>query len=88
MLIALGISRFLLGKMEQTKAGTFICFCSRNLNVIYIIQWLIIAWTVAFATAMNVEVKLRAVEIILVGLLISLLSIGMIALWKRMKEEG
>ena len=87
VLIALGISHFLLGKMEQTKAGTFICFCSRNLNVIYIIQWLIIAWTVAFVTAMNIEVKLQAVEIILVGLLISSLSIGMIALWKRMKRR-
>ena len=87
VLIALSISHFLLGKMEQTKAGTFICFCSRNLNVIYIIQWLIIAWTVAFVTAMNIEVKLWAVEIILVGLLISLLSIGMIALWKRMRRR-
>ena len=57
MLIALSISHFLLGKMEQTKAGTFICFCSRNLNVIYIIQWLIIAWTVAFVTAMEYRGK-------------------------------
>ncbi len=87
VLIALGISRFLLGKIEQTKAGAFIFFCSRNLNVIYIIQWLIIAWTVAFVTAMNIEVKLRAIGIILVGLLVSSLSIGMIALWKRIRSK-
>lgn len=87
VLIELSISRLLINKVELTMAGTFICFCSRNLNVIYIIQWLIIAWMVAFVTAMNIEVKLRATGIILVGLLVSSLAIGMIALWKRIRSK-
>ena len=87
VLIALGISWFLFNKIEQTMAGTFICFCSRNLNVIYIIQWLIIAWMVAFVTVVNPEVKLRATGIILVGVLVSSLAIGMIALLKLIRSK-
>lgn len=86
VLIALGLSHFLFGNIEQTKAGKFIGFCSRNLNVIYIIQWLIIAWIVAFLTAFNKTANLCGIEIFLVGLMISAMAIGVTVLWKRIRK--
>ena len=86
VLIALGVSHFLFGNKEQTRVGKFISFCSRNLNVIYIIQWIIIAWTVAVLTAFNKTANLCGTEIVIVGLVIWVMAIGITALWKRIRK--
>lgn len=85
LLLVLGTIHFLLGGIEQSKMGFFVCFCSRNLNTIYIIQWLIIAYMVAFVTAMSVERRLSAAGIVLVGMLVSVLTIGITVLLNKKK---
>ena len=86
VLLALGISHFIFRRIEQTKAGFFIRFCSQNLNTIYIIQWLLIAWMVAFVTAMDIEAQLQATGIFLVGFLVSVSAIGITMVWKRISK--
>lgn len=87
LLLVLGTIHFLLGGIEQSRMGFFVCFCSRNLNTIYIIQWLIIAYMVAFVTAMSVERRLSATGIVLVGMLVSVLTIGITVLLNKKKRK-
>jgi len=51
---ALGTCYFISGKADNTKVGSFIRYCSINLNTIYIIQWLIIAYSVAVSILLGI----------------------------------
>ena len=88
VVLSLGISYFLFKGTGQTKSGVFISFCSKNLNMIYIIQWLLIAWTVAVLTATGKEPGLDAAGIILVGFLAASVSILITALIRKITDKG
>lgn len=78
--IALGLAYYLFKGLEQTKAGRFVTFCGKKLKTIYIIQWLLIAYIVAFLTALEIEKRFSAGEIIFVGCLVEIVAIGITAL--------
>ena len=88
VVLSLGISYFLFKGIGQTKLGVFISFCSKNLNMIYIIQWLLIAWTVAVFTATGKEPGLNATGIILMGFLAVSVSILITALIRKIIDKG
>ena len=68
--VALSVCYFLLSKFEHTKIGTLIRFGSRNVNTIYIVQWVLITILVSF------EPNLSIGYIIQVGMIILLLAFG------------
>ena len=88
VVLSLGISYFLFKKTSQTKFGVFISFCSKNLNMIYIIQWLLIAWTVAVLTATGKEPDLNAIGTILVGLFVTSVAILITLLIRKIIDKG
>lgn len=55
ILIALTAGYFLFRKTEKSLIGKFISYCSINLNTIYLIQWLIIAYSVAASVLIGIE---------------------------------
>lgn len=81
--IALGMSYFMYGKIENTGFGKFVSFCSKKLNIIYIIQWIIIAYTTAIVTAVGIEGSLSWWGIILVGLAVEAVAIGITKIFFR-----
>lgn len=85
VLFELALFHFILKKIEKTKLGKFISFCSKKLNTIYIIQWLIIAYMVAFVTATGAWHKLQGGEIIVVAIAVVALAIAIVALWGKIR---
>ncbi|MBP3267021.1 MAG: hypothetical protein J6M07_01680, partial [Ruminococcus sp.] len=57
---------YLNRKTENIGVGRFIRYCSVNLNTIYIIQWIIIAYSVAIGILFGIE-KTRSPLIIISG---------------------
>ena len=76
IMLALGSSHFLLRNLEIDGLGSFIRYCSVNLNTIYIIQWMLIAYSVAISIVLGFEKTYNPVIIILGGIIVMIISIG------------
>lgn len=66
---------FLFAKAEKNRTGMFISYCSINLNTIYIIQWLIIAYSVAIGILTGLEKTRSPLIIFSGGITVTILSI-------------
>lgn len=75
------ISKFVKGKAQNT-----IKYISSNLNTIYIIQWLLITYSIAVKELVGLG-SLAAELAIPVGIIVALCSIGITWLWNRVKTR-
>ncbi|MCR5235230.1 MAG: hypothetical protein K6E53_15195, partial [Lachnospiraceae bacterium] len=62
-------------KADNTKVGSFIRYCSVNLNTIYIIQWLIIAYSAAIRILLGFDKTSSPLVILLGGIIVTAISI-------------
>lgn len=72
--------------LEHTKPGRFITYCSENLKIIYIISWLLLIYTYMFLAFIEMA-PISAAAVIPTGLLITATSIGLTAIWKRVRKR-
>lgn len=78
---------FLFGKQVKTKAGSFIRYCSVSLNTIYIIQWIIIAYSVALGILLGIGKTRSPFVIISGGLIVTAVAIVISVLFKKSKRN-
>ena len=81
VIVAICISYFLVSPFEHTLIGSSISYCSINLNRIYIIQWLLIAYSVAAITVTGAEKISSPLLVILAGVLFLLTAVGINAIY-------
>ena len=74
ILIELSLCHLFLCAAENTKFGVLIKFCGVNLNTIYIIQWLIIAYSVAVSILLEIDKTYSPFIIILGGIIVTIIS--------------
>jgi hypothetical protein len=86
VIFELGGCYFLLRKIEEIRAGAFIRHCSINLNTIYIIQWLLIAYTLAFSILFGAEKTQSPLKLTALGFLMLAVAIGIMTLIKKIKR--
>ena len=87
ILIALAACYLVLGKAEKNRVGKFIRYCSINLNTIYIIQWLIIAYSVAIGILIGIEKTRSPLIIISGGIIVTAISIMISVPLAKMKKR-
>ena len=87
VLIDFALLQLLLSGLEQTGFGKYIIYSSRNLNVIYIIQWLLVTYTFVFLVLNGIQ-SIGVAAVIPTGLLITAASIGLSVIWKRVRPGG
>lgn len=87
ILSILGACYYLFGKMEKTKIGSFIQYCSVYLNTIYIIQWLIIAYSVAVGILLGIDKTCSALVIISGGIIVTAVSIILSVPFAKIKRK-
>ena len=91
IILALGTCHFLFSKLEEKKYGGFIRYCSVNLNTIYLIQWIIIAYSVAASVLLDIEDTYSPGILILGGVIVATISIGIsipiVKIKKKRKHE-
>lgn len=87
VIVVLGICYFLCEKIKNTGAEKFLRYCSVNLNKIYIIQWLIIAYSVAVSILLGYEKTYSPIVIILGGLTVTAISILISLLFAKKRRE-
>ena len=85
VILELGACYFLLRKIEETKGGAFIRYCSINLNTIYIIQWILIAYTLAFSMLFGVEKTQSPLKLTALGFLMLAAAIGIMTLIRKIE---
>ena len=83
----LGTCYFLSGKAGNTKVGSFIRYCSVNLNKIYIIQWLIIAYSAAIRILLGFDKTSSPLVILLGGIIVTTISILISVLFVKKKRK-
>ena len=83
----LGACFFLLGRLEKTKLGRIIRYFSVNLNMIYIIQWLIIAYSVAVGILLGIEKARSPLVIISGGVVVTTVSVVVSVPFVRLKKR-
>ena len=85
------ISYLALRKLEETKAGTFVRYCSSNINTIYFIQWLVISYTLSVLMVLDIEKTTSPLLIILwfvfSAVVTILISIPVVRIMKRIKNK-
>ena len=81
VIVAICVSCFLVSHFENTLIGSFIRYCSINLNRIYIIQWLLIAYSVAAITVTGAGKISSPLLVILAGVLFLAVSVGINAIY-------
>lgn len=86
IILALGFDFFVFGKLEQTKIGSFIRFCSINLNTIYIIHWIIIGLTAAVIEFLGMEGTTSPVVIVTAGIILFVLSAEVTFIFLKMRR--
>ncbi len=74
IIFMLGVCHFLSSKAENTRLSRFIKYCSVNLNTVYIIQWLIIAYSVAVSILVGADKTRSPLMIISGGIIVTALS--------------
>nr|MCR5226119.1 hypothetical protein [Eubacterium sp.] len=84
---ALSTCHFLFGKLEQTKFGRFIRYLSKNLNTIYIIQWLIIAYSVAISILLGIDKTYSLIIIIIGGFIVTFVAVILSIPFVRIKRN-
>lgn len=72
---ALGTCYYIFGKAENTRIGSFIRYCSVNLNTIYIIQWLVIAYSAAVSILLGTRKTCDPLVVISGGIIVTAVSI-------------
>lgn len=87
----LAISYLVLRKLEGTKVGTFVRYCSSNINTIYFIQWLVISYTLSVLMVLDIE-KTTSPLLIVLWFVISavvtiLISIPVVRIMKKIKNK-
>ena len=87
ILISLTVGYFLFRKTEKSLIGKFIKYCSINLNTIYIIQWLIIAYSVAAGILIGIEKTYSPLIIFSGGLIVTIISIIISVPFAKMKNR-
>lgn len=75
ILSVLGTCYLLLRGIEKRLIGRFMSFCSINLNTIYIIQWIIIAYLVAIGILLGVKKTHSPWIIVTGGIMVMLISV-------------
>ena len=75
IIFALGTCYLISVKADNTKVGSFIRYCSVNLNTIYIIKWLIIAYSVAISILLSFDKTCSSLVIISGGIIVTVISI-------------
>lgn len=76
IILAIGTCHFFYSKLEETRCGGFIRYCSVNLNTIYLIQWIIIAYSVAASIFLEIDNTYSPGILILGGLIVATVAIG------------
>lgn len=87
ILFALTAGYFLFRKAEKNLIGKFITYCSINLNTIYIIQWLIIAYSVAIGILIGIEKTCSPLILISGGIIVTIISIIISVPFAKMKNR-
>jgi uncharacterized membrane protein len=87
IMAALAVGYLLLGKAEDTRMGILIRYCSINLNTIYIIQWLIIAYSVAIGILVGVKKTGSPLFIFTGGITVTIISTIISVPFKMMKKK-
>jgi hypothetical protein len=87
IILALSICHFLFSKLEQTKFGEFIRYLSENLNTIYIIQWLIIAYSVAISILLGIDKTYSPIIIIIGGIIVTFVAVIISIPFVRIKRN-
>lgn len=80
-MVAMGIGMV----MTRHDAPKQFIYSSRNLNVIYIIQWLLVTYTFVFLVLNGIQ-SIGVAAVIPTGLLITAASIGLSVIWKRVRQ--
>lgn len=87
----LAISYLVLRKLEGTKVGTFVRYCSSNINTIYFIQWLVISYTLSVLIVLDIEKTTSPLLIILwfvfSAVVTILISIPVVRIMKKIKNK-
>ncbi len=87
VIVAICVNYFLVSPLEQTWIGKCIRYCSINLNRIYIIQWLLIAYSVAVITVTGAGKISSPLLTILAGLSYLIASVGINALYVKISSK-
>ena len=87
IMAALAVGYLLFGKAEDTRTGILIRYCSINLNTIYIIQWLIIAYSVAIGILAGVKKTGSPLLIFTGGITITIISTIISVPFEKMKKK-
>ena len=87
----LAISYLVLRKLEGTKVGTFVRYCSTNFNTIYFIQWLVISYTLSVLMVLDIE-KTTSPLIIILWFVFSavvsiLISVPVVRIMRKIKNK-
>ena len=87
IMAALAAGYLVFGKAEKSRAGILIRYCSINLNTIYIIQWLIIAYSVAISILIGFEKTHSPLIIFSGGIIVTIISIIISVPFAKMKKR-
>ena len=87
IIFALGTCYFISGKADNTKVGSFIRYCSVNLNTIYVIQWLIIAYSVAISILLGFDKTSSPLVILSGGIIVTAISVLISVLFVKKKRK-
>ncbi len=87
IILELGACYFLLRRLEETRVGRLIRHCSINLNTIYIIQWILIAYTLAFSMLFGVEKTQSPLKLTSLGFLMLAIAIIIMTLIKKIPRR-
>ena len=88
IILAIGSCYYLNRKTENIGVGRFIRYCSVNLNTIYIIQWLIIAYSVALSILLGIEKTRSPLIIISGGVTVTAVSIAISFPFVKLKNKN
>ena len=75
IIFALGTCYFICGKADNTKIGSFIRYCSVNLNTVYIIQWLIISYSAALFILFGINRSCSPLILLSGGVMVTAVSV-------------
>lgn len=87
ILTALSLDYFILRGTEKSRFGTLVKYFSRNVNMIYVIQWLLIPYALAAGYILTDFDGLSAWQIVLFGVVIIVLSALVSFLWLHIKRR-
>ena len=87
IIVAICVSYFLVSSFEHTLIGRCIRYCSNNLNRIYIIQWLLIAYSVAAITVTGAGKITSPLLVILAGVLFLAASVKINAIYMMISAK-